>query len=184
MTLADSATSFDRFTERLGEFGVSHTTVGPAGVTDAVAAVADAPVVGVSLPDGLGELPDSVVTDPSPSELRAAATGVTHATLGIADYGSLVLPVTADGVEPVSLFADTHVAVLDTANVVSGMADALAELGPAFREEGESAIVATGPSATADMGALVTGAHGPKAVHAVLVDRTDETGVEARGDDA
>lgn len=172
MTLADSASPLDRFTDRLGEFGVSHTTVGPAGVTDAVAAVADAPAVGVPLPDGLGELPDSVATDPSPSALRAAATGITHATLGIADYGSLVLPGTADGVEPVSLFADTHVAVLDTANVVSGMADALAELGPAFRADGESAIVATGPSATADMGALVTGAHGPKAVHAVLIDGT------------
>ena len=184
MTLTDSATRLDRFTERLGEFGVSHTTVGPAGVADAVATVADTPAVGVPLPDGLGELPAGVVTDSSPTSLRAATTGVTHATLGIADYGSLVLPVTADGVEPVSLFADTHVAVLDTANVVSGMADALAELGPAFREGGASAIVATGPSATADMGALVTGAHGPKAVHAVLVDRSADTGAEAGGDDA
>jgi L-lactate dehydrogenase complex protein LldG len=54
------------------------------------------------------------------------------------------------------------------------MRDLFAALGPRCREDGTDVIVATGPSATADMGALVTGAHGPKAVHAVLVDRDAE----------
>jgi len=30
--------------------------------------------------------------------------------------------------------------------------------------------LATGPSATADMGALVRGAHGPERVHVLLID--------------
>jgi len=160
----------DRFLDRLADFDVSHAVVSPDGVADAVADAADEPAVGVELPDGLGELPGSVATDPSPSDLEAAATGVTHADLGVADYGSLALPATADGVEPVSLYGDRHVAVVAADDVVPGMPEALAELGDRFRGDGDSVVLATGPSATADMGALVQGAHGPKTVHAVVVD--------------
>jgi L-lactate dehydrogenase complex protein LldG len=162
-------TTLDRFTERLDDFDVSHTLTTPDGVPDAIEAVSDSPAVGVELPDSLGRLPDVVQTDPSPSDLRAAVPGVTHATLGIADYGSLLLPSTPAGAEPVSLYPDRHVAVLAEDDVVPGMTEALAHLGDRFRADGGDAIVATGPSATADMGALVKGAHGPKAVHAVVV---------------
>jgi len=162
--------TLDRFLDRLGDFDVSHARTPPGGVADAVAAAADGSVVGVPLPDGLGDLPDRVDTDWTPADLRRAGTGVTAATLGVADYGSLVLPSTPEGIEPVSLFADRHVAVVDAGDVVPGMAEALAELGDRFREDADSAVVATGPSATADMGALVQGAHGPETVHAVVVD--------------
>jgi L-lactate dehydrogenase complex protein LldG len=158
-----------RFRDRLDDFDVSHTTVDPDGVSDAVEAVLEPPAIGVDLPEGRGELPPGVTTAWSPADLRGAATGVTPASLGIADYGSLVLPTTADGVEPVSLFADRHVAVGAVDDVVGGMASARARLGDRFRADRGSAIVATGPSATADMGALVQGAHGPKAVHAIIV---------------
>lgn len=161
----------DRFLDRLDDFDVTHTVVAPDGVADAIADVADEPAVGVELPDGLGELPGFVATDPSPSDLEAAATGVTHADLGVADYGSLALPATADGVEPVSLYGDQHVAVVAADDVVPGMPEALSALGDRFRADGDSVVLATGPSATADMGALVQGAHGPKTVHAVVVQR-------------
>ncbi|MFB6091180.1 MAG: LUD domain-containing protein [Halobellus sp.] len=164
-------TTLGRFRDRLDDFDVSHTRTAPDGVADAVAAALDGPAVGVPLADGLGELPDAVETDWSPADLERATTGVTHASLGIADYGSLVLPTTPEGVEPASLFVDRHVAVVAVDDVVGGMAEALAELGERFRTERDDAIVATGPSATADMGALVKGAHGPMTVHAVLVDR-------------
>ena len=164
-------TTLSRFLDRLGDFDVSYTRTDPDGVADAVAAALKRPAFGVTLPDGLGTLPPAVDTDWSPADLRSSATGVTPATLGIADYGSLVLPTTPDGVEPVSLFTDRHVAVVDARDVVSGMAEALSVLGERFRAERDSAIVATGPSATADMGALVKGAHGPMTVHAVVVDQ-------------
>ncbi|WP_436928474.1 LUD domain-containing protein [Halosimplex halobium] len=167
-TAAEGAT-LNRFLDRLDDFDVSHALVAPDGVAAAVDAAASEPAVGVALPDGLGDLPAGVTTDWSPADLRGAATGVTPASLGVADYGSLVLPTTPAGVEPVSLFADGHVAVVAERDVVPGMADALARLGDRFRADGDSAVVATGPSATADMGALVKGAHGPKTVHAVVV---------------
>jgi L-lactate dehydrogenase complex protein LldG len=161
--------TFDRFTERLEDFDVSYTLTTSDGIQDAIEDALKPPAIGVELPDERGQLPDAVETNPSPSDLRAAATGVTEVTLGIADYGSLVLPTTPEDVEPVSLFPEQHVGVLAEQDIVSGMADALAYLGDRFREADESAIVATGPSATADMGALVEGAHGPKTVHAIIV---------------
>lgn len=168
-TSTDDRSTVERFLDRLDDFDVSHDLVPPEEVTDAVGAALDPPAVGVDLPDGLGVLPDEVATDWSPSDLRVAATGVTPASLGIADYGSLVLPSTPAGLEPVSLFADAHVAVVAERDVVPGMATALSHVGDRARAGGESAVVATGPSATADMGALVQGAHGPKTVHAVVV---------------
>jgi L-lactate dehydrogenase complex protein LldG len=101
--------------------------------------------------------------------LDAATTGVTAAGLAIADYGSLLLRATPDGSEPVSLFPDLHVAVLRASDIVPDMETALSRFGEDCRDRRQSAIVATGPSATADMGALVRGAHGPTEVHVVVV---------------
>ncbi|MFD1514870.1 LUD domain-containing protein [Halomarina rubra] len=162
--------TLDRFVERLDRLDVTHTVTDRDGVTAAVDAVCEPPAVGVPLPDGLGTLPASVATDVAPSALGAATTGVTPATLGVADYGSVVLSTTPDGVEPTSLFPDLHVAVLPTGAVVPDMATALGRLGERIRTDGGSHVLATGPSATADMGALVTGAHGPSRVHVVLVE--------------
>jgi len=159
----------ERFVNRLAEFGVSWTITRPAEAETAIKSAATTPAVGVSPSiDGVS-LPPDVEQALSPSTLDAAATGVTEAILGVADYGSLVIPTTRAGIEPVSLFADQHIAVLREADIVPGMDDALAERGDAFRTDDWSGIIATGPSATADMGALVTGAHGPKTVHAIIV---------------
>jgi len=63
-----------------------------------------------------------------------------------------------------------HIAVLRRADVVPSIKAAFAHLGPALRNEHVTAVLATGPSATADMGALVRGAHGPAQVHVLIVD--------------
>ena len=47
---------------------------------------------------------------------------------------------------------------------------AFERLGPTLRNDAVTTILATGPSATADMGALVKGAHGPMEVHVLLVE--------------
>jgi L-lactate dehydrogenase complex protein LldG len=49
------------------------------------------------------------------------------------------------------------------------MPEAFDWLGDEFRAKRDSVVLATGPSATADMGALVQGAHGPKTVDIILV---------------
>jgi L-lactate dehydrogenase complex protein LldG len=159
----------EEFTDSLGRHEATWTRVSAGALQSELATIVEPPAVGVELPYESVSLADlGVELDPTPTDLEAAATGVTPAGAGIAQYGSLVLA-SSTPTEPVSLFADRHVAVLDASDVVPDVAAALEELGPTFREAAESAVVATGPSATADMGGLVYGAHGPKDVHVLVV---------------
>lgn len=164
-----AATAIASFEESLSAQDVPLTRTTAADATDDIAALVESPAVGTPVAVEDVSLPDEVAVDPSPSDLEAARTGVTGAGLAVAEYGSVVVADSGDGAEHVSLFADTHVAVVATSDVVESMGDALDELGPRVRGGLSSAVVATGPSATADMGALVKGAHGPTDVHVVLV---------------
>lgn len=169
MATASMSSTTEQFVDRLEDFGVSWTITRPDEAEAAIETVAATPAVGVDPSiDGVS-LPPDVTQELSPATLDAAATGITEAVLGVADYGSIVIPTTQSGIEPVSLFADQHIAVLRATDIVPSMDDALAERGDAFRTDDWSGIIATGPSATADMGALVTGAHGPKTVHAIII---------------
>lgn len=127
------------------------------------------PAVGAPLDlDGLS-LPESVVVHPTSDQLIAASTGVTAARLGIAEYGTVVIQSRPDGDEPISLYPERHVAVLRESDLVPDMASAIEWLADEFEAGRDSAVLATGRSATADMGAMVYGVHGPREVHVVLV---------------
>ena len=133
------------------------------------------PAVGVPMDDLGVSLADTDVTvDPTPAGLKAAQTGVTPASFAIADYGSVVIPDSSTGTELVSLFVDRHVAVVDANDVLPGMEAAFDRFGESFRERADSGVIATGPSATADMGELVRGAHGPSEVHMIVLEDDNE----------
>ncbi|GAB6877816.1 lactate utilization protein C [Halorubrum gandharaense] len=171
------------FREELDALDVSWTIASPAECADAVDAAAGEPAVGVPLDRADGaHLPERVATTPTTADLRAAHTGVTAGALGIAEYGSVAIEADGAATEPVSLFVERHVVVLDESDLVDGWAEAFDWLAPRLREDSADVVWATGPSATADMGGLVRGAHGPKEVHVVLIrdaaedeeDSTDE----------
>ena len=150
--------------------GVRTRRVPAADFHETIDEVVDGPAVGVELTEYPVSLSETAVTvDPTPAELKRATVGVTPASTCIADYGSLVLSSTADGAELVSLFVDSHVVVLDEDGIVQDMQTAFEEFAADEETASESRILATGPSATADMGALVEGAHGPKDVTAILL---------------
>jgi L-lactate dehydrogenase complex protein LldG len=161
----------DEFTDELDELDVGWTETTASNAGAVLAEQTDPPVVGApSAHVSLDSTPVDVELDPSLEDLRAARTGVTDATLGIAPYGSVVLRTDRESTtEAASLFVDRHVVLLGADDVRPDVAAALRDLAPAFRSERASAVVATGPSATADMGALVRGAHGPETVHVVLL---------------
>lgn len=159
------------FAESLRRVDATVTRTDADGADAALADAITEPAVGTELGiDGvsLADLP--VTLEPDAGELTAAATGVTRAALGIADYGSVVIRGTAAGEEPASLFGETHVAVVTASDVVPDMPSAFDRFGEWARTDDADAIVATGPSATADMGELVKGAHGPRAVHVVVIE--------------
>jgi len=161
----------DRFVASLEGLGVSWSRTDASGVESTVTQRLEQPTVGVPLPIEGATLPEGVDTDFGPETVRAAATGVTPATLGVAEYGSVLLESDADGSELASLFPDTHVPVIREQDIVGTMAEAIEDLGPLLRGERGDVIVATGPSATSDMGALVKGVHGPTDVHVIIVDQ-------------
>jgi L-lactate dehydrogenase complex protein LldG len=157
------------FVARATEYGIEPERVPPEEVRERLDALLQGPAVGTPLPWEDVALPDAVTTDPTAPELEAAVTGVTGAERAIAEYGSLVLRADEAGSEPVSLFVDLHVAVVREDDILPDMAAAFEWFGDELRETRDSAIIATGPSATADMGALVQGAHGPKDVEVLVV---------------
>lgn len=129
----------------------------------------ESPAVGATLPFDDVSLPDSVVTSPTPSDLEAAKTGVTAARFAVADYGSVAIESTAGGEEPVSLWPEHHVAILAESDVVPDMNHGIERIGELVRSGGD-VVLATGPSATADMGELVVGAHGPQKVSVIVLE--------------
>lgn len=162
----------DTFEDSLDGLAVETTRLEPAAFEETITEVIEEPAVGTPLPFESVSLEGTpVTTDPSPNRLTEAVTGVTGASLGIADYGSVVLPSTSEGAEPVSLFCDLHVVVVDADDIVPDMPTAVGTMATSLADERESAIIATGPSATADMGALVRGAHGPKRVHVLVLEQ-------------
>ncbi|WP_367175121.1 LUD domain-containing protein [Haloarcula rubripromontorii] len=156
------------FEGALEALGVTVTATTESELEAAVTEAISEPAVGVALDESVGG--EAVSLAETPVALREATTGVTCAQLGVGDYGSLVLTMTEQASELVSLFVERHVAILHESDIQTDMDAAVAELDERFDETGESAIVATGPSATADMGALVKGAHGPKEVHVIVVE--------------
>jgi L-lactate dehydrogenase complex protein LldG len=142
------------------------------------------PVVGAPLPfEGLS-LPEWIPSHPTARELQDARTGVTAAGGGIAEYGTLVVQSRPGGDEPVSLYPERHVAVLRATDLVAGVPEALEFLGEEFAAGRDSAVFATGMSATADMGESVRGVHGPREVYVVIVEADGGEGYEeGDGDD-
>jgi len=139
--------------------------------TDTLVEIIEEPAVGTPLPyEDVSLAGTPVVLDPSPSDIEAATTGVTPAGLGIADYGTVTLPSGAAGDELVSLYAPRHVAVVAASDVVPDMPAAYDRMGEEFAAGMDTQILATGPSATADMGTLVQGVHGPHETHVVVLE--------------
>jgi L-lactate dehydrogenase complex protein LldG len=128
------------------------------------------PAVGARLPFDDVSLEDVEITiDPTIDQLEKATTGVTGATGGITEYGSLLVPSTHGVTEAVSLFCDRHVAILRLSDL-DGIDDTFSSVGRAIENERGSVVIETGPSATADMGGLVYGAHGPQSLECIVLE--------------
>lgn len=158
------------FEASLDRLEVTHERTTADGLVDAVAAAVVEPAVGAPLPwadlslEGTG-----VDLAPTPDALQAAATGVTAAGAAIAAEGTVIVQGRPGGDEPASLYPPRHVAVVRASDVVAAVPEAIEWLAGEFDGGRRNAVFATGPSATADMGELVVGAHGPGEVHVVTV---------------
>ncbi|WP_254546866.1 LUD domain-containing protein [Halomarina pelagica] len=165
---AQPRTEFEASLQRQGSSWTRTTT---EGFADAVADAVVEPAVATDLSEWGLDFGDAPVTvDPTPAELLEATTGVAGVTTGIASYGTLAIPSDAKGTEPVSLYPERHVAVVRESDVVADVQAGLDRVAEEFDAEPGSVVFATGASSTGDMGALVSGVHGPKQVHVVVVE--------------
>lgn len=168
-----SSSLTDEFASSLEAVDVSVTRTTTGEFATKLSDIVSIPVVAVELPFSGVTLTGSeldVTVDPTPEELRAAATGITPASLGITNYGSVVIRCTGDGAEFLALYPERHVAVVAASDVVTNMPDAIDAVADPMRDESADFVIATGPSATADMGAVVQGVHGPSDVHVVILE--------------
>ena len=110
-----------------------------------------------------------VITGPTSDEMVHSAVGVTEAFAGIARTGSICVDVNYQRTAMVSLLAPLHIAVLASENIVPRPRDMFRR--DVHNGEGLSRdfVFITGPSATADMGPLVRGVHGPHRLHVIVV---------------
>lgn len=162
-----------KFSESLATLGVDCHRMPTTSLPERIEELVTTPAVGTELPFAPDALADTCVeTDPTPQRVATAATGVTPARFGIAESGSLAIPSTPDGDEPISLYPSTHVAVVPESDVYADFDVGFDRLIDGFAAGEDSIVFATGPSATADMGGLVRGVHGPGAVEVIVV--TDE----------
>lgn len=168
------------FAERIAEYGSRLISVDdrPAAVAAAIegacrrhgASVAVIPAgfprawrpAGLSLEEDRPGLPAATL-----AEFECSVTG---AALAVAETGTIVFDGGArQGRRALSLVPDVHICVVGSGQVVGGVPEAIAALGPAVRS-GRPITLASGPSATSDIGfERVVGVHGPRTLEVILV---------------
>ncbi|MGO9640339.1 MAG: LUD domain-containing protein [Candidatus Acidiferrales bacterium] len=102
-------------------------------------------------------------------ELSAAEVGITEAFAGVARTGSLCVAVDQADTGYASLLARTHIAVLAVEDIVERPADLFRPDRLNGKGLRRNYVFVTGPSATADMGPLVRGVHGPQRLHILVL---------------
>jgi L-lactate dehydrogenase complex protein LldG len=110
-----------------------------------------------------------VVANPTPDQMVHSAVGVTEAFAGVASTGSVCVDVSYERTGMVSLLAPLQIAVVAAETIVPKPRDLFrADIldGKGLRRD---FVFVTGPSATADMGPLVRGVHGPHKLHIIVV---------------
>jgi L-lactate dehydrogenase complex protein LldG len=169
-------TLLDVLVDRVEDYRAAVVRCGPGDVAVTVAAALDAGVgagwapADVVVAPGLPAAwrPDGVSEDDGrpPVELAAFAATVTGVAVAIAETGTLVLDGTPlCGRRALSLLPDCLVCVVEAAQVVGGVPEALPRLDPVA-----PLTMVSGPSATSDIELQrVEGVHGPRTLVVVLV---------------
>ena len=186
----------DRFRSELTALGGTvHDSMDAAGVAALVRELAggedarvlmwdegELPVPGIAqaLTDaGLTPLlqqPDTARSDSHRRLLATAAVGLTGAVAGLAETGSVVVVSGPGRGRLASLLPPVHVALVRKSRLVGSLPELL-NARPELVASGANLVCITGPSRTADIEhVLARGVHGPREIHAVLVDDPPDAG--------
>jgi L-lactate dehydrogenase complex protein LldG len=106
------------------------------------------------------------IKTPSNEELKSTQACLTDSVCGIAETGSVVIDNDNGYTSFLTMLSTKHIVILSSNNLYERPRDIFEEKN-LFSKSSFSII--TGPSATADMGSLVRGVHGPEHLHIILV---------------
>lgn len=125
-------------------------------------------------PAGQSEQPESSSFS---NDCFAADAGITGVDFALAETGSLVLTSLTEGSQLTSLAPPVHIALYRRSQIRASLDDVLQNLpvsrDPAVPSPARSVVFVSGTSRTADIEQiLVRGVHGPRSVHAILVEDT------------
>lgn len=96
--------------------------------------------------------------------------GLTGCDGAVASTGSVLLKSSPDAGRMISLAPLTHIVLVQAQQIVADLLDLLGPEGPVSQSPASGMVLVTGPSKTADIELnLVTGVHGPKHVHVVVL---------------
>jgi L-lactate dehydrogenase complex protein LldG len=170
----------DRFCARVEEYSATVRRVGRDHLPEAIAAACRARgTTRLAVPaGGLGaqariEGVELVEDDPplAPRALDAIDGVLTGCALAIAETGTIALDGgPRSGRRALTLVPDHHVCLVEAADVVAGVPDAIERLAEAARA-GRPITLVSGPSATSDIELdRVEGVHGPRKLDVLVVD--------------
>jgi L-lactate dehydrogenase complex protein LldG len=111
-----------------------------------------------------------VILRPDDEQLAAAEVGVTEAFAGVASTGSVCIAMGRPLVAATSLLMPLNIVLLASERIVERPRDLFDS--QCLKGEGlkRNLVFITGPSATADMGPLVRGVHGPHRLQILLLE--------------
>jgi L-lactate dehydrogenase complex protein LldG len=175
---ADGGDVVARFCERAADYRATVRRVPTGEFEEAVVlACAERGARRLAVPPGvgwreLGDL-DLIVDDPpmTPAQLDALDGVLTGSALAIADTGTVVLDGGArSGRRALTLVPDYHICVVEAADVVAAVPDAIAALAEAAGD-GRPITLVSGPSATSDIELdRVEGVHGPRTLDILVLE--------------
>ena len=111
-----------------------------------------------------------VILKPSDDQLAGADAGITEAYAGVARTGSICIALGPPFCATASLLMPLHVALLPAERIVFRPRELFDPAGIGTEALRRNLVFITGPSATADMGPLVRGVHGPHRLHILVVE--------------
>lgn len=116
------------------------------------------------------KLNKNVVTEPTMEQLSTIKTSITDAFCAIAATGSVCVSITKNLSSPASMLTRKHIVIVDSKTIIPKPRDVFSEKYLDGKGLKRSFSIITGPSATADMGPLVRGVHGPGKLHIIIVE--------------
>jgi L-lactate dehydrogenase complex protein LldG len=111
-----------------------------------------------------------VIANPSDEQLATADAGVTEAFAAVASSGSVCIAMGPALSAAASLLMPLHVVLLGRERIVPRPRDLFQPAGIGREALRRNLVFITGPSATADMGPLVRGVHGPHRLHILILE--------------